>query len=120
MIQPVAVSENLNLVTEQRDIVLQPPAANSFDVIVVSHFLDRSITAALSDALRHNGLLYYQTFIKDKRDTCGPKNPDYRLDTNELLQLFAGLQIIHYREDGTIGDLQCGFRNEAMLIARRR
>ena len=120
MIQRAAASEDLSLVTEQRDIVLQPPAANSFDVIVVSHFLDRSITAALSGALRHNGLLYYQTFIKDKRDPYGPKNPDYRLDTNELLQLFAGLQVIYYREDGTIGDLNHGVRNEAMLVARRR
>lgn len=115
-----AIMENLNLMTEHRDIVLQPPAANSFDVIVVSRFLDRSITAALGGALRHNGLLYYQTFVKDKRDPNGPKNPDYRLDTNELLQIFTGLQIIYYREDGTVGDLNCGFRNEAMLIARRR
>ena len=34
---------NLNINTEVRDVVVHPPEANSFDVIVVSHFLDRQI-----------------------------------------------------------------------------
>ena len=119
IIAAAAVRENLQLITEQRDIVLQPPAADSFDVIVVSRFLDRQIIESLIKALRPNGQIYYQTFIKDKRDEFGPNNPDYRLDTNELLRLFSDLRIIYYREDGTVGDVSKGFRNEAMLIAQK-
>lgn len=112
-------SEDLDLSTQQRDIVAFPPEADTFDVIVVTRFLDRSIIDPLIAALRQNGLIFYQTFIKDKRDDYGPKNPDYRLDNNELLRLFSGLHIIYYREEGTTGDLNRGFRNEAMLIARK-
>ena len=119
VIDVTAARENLDLITEQRDIVLQPPAANSFDVIVVSRFLDRRIIDPLIAALRANGQIYYQTFIKDKRDAIGPNNPDYRLDTNELLRLFSALKIIFYREEGTIGDVSKGFRNEAMLIGQK-
>ena len=112
-------NENLNLITAQRDIVSLPPAADTFDVIVVSRFLDRSIIRHLINALRRDGLIYYQTYINDKRDATGPNNPAYRLDNNELLGLFSTLSLIFYREEGMIGDLSTGFRNEAMLIARK-
>ena len=112
--------ENLNLITTQRDIVSQPPATDTFDVIVVSRFLDRSIISHLINALRRGGLIYYQTFIKDQRDVYGPSNPAYRLDDNELLRLFSTLHLILYREEGTIGNLSTGLRNEAMLIAQKR
>ena len=113
-------NENLNLIPTQRDIVSHPPVANSFDVIVVSRFLDRSIVKHLISALRPGGLIYYQTFIKEQRDDCGPSNPAYRLDSNELLRLFSTLHLICYREEGNTGELSIGFRNEAMLIARKR
>lgn len=120
LLDQVISSDNLKLTLEQRDIVLDPPEVDSFDVIVVCHFLDASIISPLINALREDGLIFYQTFIKDKRDDYGPKNPDYRLDDNELLKLFAPLHIVYYHEEGTIGDLSKGFRNEAMLIAQRR
>ena len=119
IIAAAAAREGVQLITEQRDVVLQPPAADSFDVIVVTHFLERRIIDSLIAALRPNGQIYYQTFIKDKRDAIGPNNPEYRLDTNELLRLFSALRIIYYREDGTVGDASKGFRNEAMLVAQK-
>ncbi len=36
----------------------------SFDVIVVSHLLDRTLAPALVAALRPGGLLYYQTSVR--------------------------------------------------------
>lgn len=110
---------NIQLQVETRDVNAFPPAPASFDVIVVSRFLERALIPQLIAALRKGGLIYYQTFIKDKTDDSGPRNPDYRLGTNELLCLFQALQILVYREEGTLGDLQQGFRNEAMLIARK-
>ena len=52
-------------------------------------------------------------------DDTGPSNPDYRLNVNELLVMFTRLRILLYREEGRIGDITRGFRNEAMLIARK-
>jgi SAM-dependent methyltransferase len=105
--------------TEVRDVVANPPAAGSFDVVVVSHFLERRLAPGLQAALRPGGLLYYQTFTKARVDDTGPRNPDFRLGDNELLGLFRGLKIRSYREEGRTGDISRGFRNEAMLVGER-
>ncbi|MFT5134961.1 MAG: tellurite methyltransferase [Gammaproteobacteria bacterium] len=110
---------NISLLAELRNVILAPPTPASFDVIVVSHFLDRALMPHLIAALRDGGLIFYQTFIMDKISDSGPRNPDYLLRRNELLSLFRSLQIVLYREEGRLGDLQQGFRNEAILIAQK-
>lgn len=109
----------LSLSTAQRDIIRFPPEPDSFDIIVVVHFLDRGLARHIIKALRRNGLLFYQTFIKNKVNDSGPSNPDFLLDTNELLELFRGLTIRVYREEGHTGNPDKGLRNEAMLIAEK-
>lgn len=118
-LQEQATTENLIIHTQTRDVSFSPPEENQFDVIVVSRFLDRNLCPALIAALRPKGLLFYQTFIKDSANENGPRNPNYRLDENELLIMFGALRLIFYREEGTIGEQQEGFRNEAMLIAQK-
>ena len=81
----ISNSLNLNINTEIRDVVAQPPEANSFDVIVVSHFLDRQIMPNIISALRENGLLFYQTFTMARVQDTGPSSEKYRLGKNELL-----------------------------------
>ena len=105
---------------EVRDAVARPPEPAAFDVIVVSRFLDRGLIPRLIEALRPGGLVFYQTFIKEKTVDSGPKNPAYLLGCNELLELFRPLRILLYREEGKTGNPAKGFRNEAMLIARKQ
>ena len=62
-----------------RDVLLEPPPAESFDVLVVTHFLDRPLAPALAAALRPNGLLFYQTFSRESVSDCGPSSADFRL-----------------------------------------
>lgn len=118
-LEQVATEKSLPIKTEVRDVVSKPPLPATFDSIVVSYFLERSLFPHLVSALKPGGLLFYQTFIKDKVSDTGPKNPDYRLGKNELLALCRNLQIIFYREEGNLGDINQGFRNEAMLIGQR-
>ena len=116
----VAGRYGLPLVAEQRDVTADPPASGSFDIIVVSRFLDRTLAPAICAALRERGLLFYQTFIREKTADTGPNNPEYRLEANELLRLFQSLHLIYYHEEGNVGDIAQGFRNEAMLVAQKR
>ena len=116
----MAAHNDLPLMAEQRDVTASPPASGSFDIIVVSRFLDRDLTPAICAALRERGLLFYQTFIREKVADTGPNNPAYRLEPNELLRLFRPLHIIYYREEGNVGDTAQGLRNEAMLVAQKR
>jgi tellurite methyltransferase len=115
------LAERLGLLvrTEVRDVVLRPPPAGSFDVIVVSRFLDRSLANPLMAALRPGGLLYYQTFTREKATAEGPANPEYLLAPNELLSLFAGLRLVVYREEGLLGDRTRGFRNQALFVGQK-
>ena len=103
-----------------RDVLTHPPEPDSFDLILVSHFLDRGLAPAIAAALRPAGLLFYQTFTRESVSDCGPSNPAYRLDPNELLHLFPDLVVRYYREEGRVGDLRLGSRDTAQLIAQRR
>ena len=119
-LQEMAKREKLAINAQVRDVLLEPPAPDSFDIIVVSYFLERSLAPQLCAALKPGGLLFYQTFIRDKVSTGGPSNPDYLLAENELLNLFNDLTLRVYREEGSIGDTVKGLRNEAMLVGQRR
>jgi len=109
----------LGLRAEARDVVAAPPAGESFDVIVVSRFLDRSLASAIATALKPGGLLFYQTYTREKTGRIGPANPAYLLDTNELPRLFGSLRLVFYREEGQIGDLTRGRRNETFFVGQK-
>jgi len=108
-----------NLKAEVRDVELSPPAPDSFDVILVSYYLERSLIPHLITALRLGGLIYYQTFTRSAVSSEGPSNPQFRLDDNELLNLFGELKLRVYREENRLGDLALGTRDVAMLVAQR-
>ena len=118
-IKAYAESEQLAITTTVSDLDQTTSFSTTYDVIVISHYLNRDLIPTIKQALKPGGLIFYQTFIKDKVENIGPSNPDYLLASNELLSLFHDYQIIVYREDATIGDHEQGFRNEAMLIAQK-
>ena len=116
----VAQQRGVVLHTEVRDVITCPPLPGSFDVIVVSRFLERHLASALIDALTPEGLLFYQTFTRLAVGAgWGPTNPAYRLAPQELLSLFQPLHVLVYREEGRVGDTTRGWRNEAMLVAQK-
>jgi len=112
-----AADQRIPLRGEVRDVDTAPPPPASFDVIVVSHFLDRALVPALRAALRPGGLLYYQTFTRARVHETGPSNPEFRLTENEFLRLFAGMRVLVFREEGLVGDTRAGLRDEALLVA---
>ncbi len=115
----IAAERGLSIKAEVVDVEQQPPQAQSLDVLVVSHFLNRGLASALIAALRPGGLLFYQTYCQQKVDLTGPSNPDFLLKDNELLKLFPALKVRVYREEALLGDHQQGWRNQAMLVAQK-
>ena len=126
-LSPVAVeslhSRSMNeagsLRAEVRDVLVSPPAPVSFDVIVISYFLDRALAPALCAALRPGGLLFYQTFVRDKVSQQGPGNADFLLAENELLSMFKTLRLRVYRDEGRLGETKQGLRNEALFVGQK-
>jgi len=114
-----AREQDLPLAAEVRDVVAAPPEPDAFDVIAVSRFLERDLVPALIGALRPDGVLFYQTFTRTRVSDRGPRSDRFRLADNELLRLFAPLRVVVYREEGRVGDLTRGARDEARLVAYR-
>lgn len=114
-----AKQQGLDINAQMRDVEIDSLEKNFFDVIVIAHFLERSLTQQIIDALKPGGLLFYQTFTQTKVSAQGPTRLEYRLANNELLTMFSDLQILVYREEGTTGDTTKGFRDQALLIAKK-
>ncbi len=117
----IAQADHQNLRLHPRQLFLpdQLTFDTRFDVIVVNRFLIRALCPSIMKLLKPKGLLFYQTFHQQKRDQTGPSNPDYLLSRNELLELFADLSLVYYREEALIGDHSIGERNLAQLIAQK-
>lgn len=115
-----AKASGVSVHTATRDIISAPPPAGCFDVIVVCRFLHRPLCPLITEALRPGGLLFYQTFLRNRLNPeIGPNNPDYLLQRNELLSLFPHLKVIAYREEGTLAARTGVFGNEAFLVAQK-
>ncbi len=101
------------------DLSMATFPTHRYDVITVSRFLNRDIAPQLISALKPSGLLFYQTFTRQKTTADGPNNPEFLLEKSELLSLFSTLTPVIYHEEACIGDIKLGFRNEAILIAQK-
>ncbi len=114
-----ALRQGLNISACQAKVDVDSFTECSFDVIVVSRFLDRTLSDAIIDALKPNGLLFYQTFTREKVSPRPPNNPDYLLMESELLALFAPLKVLFYRDNALIGNRLRGLRNEAQFVGQK-
>jgi len=118
-LQALAQERGLPLQGVVRDVTQPPPEPETYDAIVVSHFLERTLATHIIAALRPGGLLFYQTFTRIRVSDAGPTNEAFRLAAGELLTLFAPLRPVVYREEGLLGALSTGFRGEALLVAEK-
>ena len=69
-----------------------------YDVIICFNYLQRSLIRQIKDGLRTGGMIVYETFIVDQVQFGKPKNPDYLLKHNELLNMFRDFRCLRYRE----------------------
>ncbi len=66
-----------------------------YDLACVFRYLQRSLFAALRDAIVPGGFLIYETFHESNRLTGQrPSNPDHLLRTSELSQAFADFHVL--------------------------
>ncbi len=69
-----------------------------YDVIICFHYLQRSLIPQIKDGLRKGGMVVYETFIVDQAQFGRPRNPNYLLKHNELLDMFRDFRCLRYRE----------------------
>lgn len=118
-VQQLAAEKGLEITAKQVAIQKNSLPENSFDVIVITRFLDRTLSHEIIAALKLGGLLFYQTYTLQKITDSPPHNPDFLLAENELLSLFSPLKVIFYQEHGLVGYMEQGERNEALFIGQK-
>ena len=107
--------DTLPLIAQVRDLEggENPFPRSTYDVIVVVHYLHRPLFPALVEALTPGGLLVYETFTRAQAARGKPTNPDFLLESGELVELVRPLEVLASREGDYDG------RMVASVIARR-
>ena len=72
-----------------------PLQGKSFAGIIVFRYLHRPLFEQIKAAISSGGMIIYETFTEQQAQFGRPKNPDFLLKTGELLELFAGWEILH-------------------------
>ncbi len=75
----------------------------SYDVIICFNYLHRSLMPQIKSGIRAGGMVVYETYLVDQTKFGKPRNPDYLLKHNELLEIFRDFRCLRYRE-GIIED----------------
>ena len=78
---------------------------DTFDLIVVVHYLHRPLFPDLVRALRPRGVLVYETFTRAQAERGKPTNPAFLLEAGELLTLVRPLQVLTSREGESEGKM---------------
>ena len=87
------------------DVVTQSAQqGRRFGFVLVSFFLDRAVLPWLPKILIPGGILLYRTYTEDNErlgNPRGPRNPEHLLHSQELLDVYRGMKILHYNETVT-------------------
>jgi len=73
---------------------------NSYDLIIMTNFLDRKAIPKLVNALKKDGILFIETYMFHEENEKPPSNPDFLLKEGELKNFFdeKEVEIIEYDE----------------------
>ena len=76
-----------------------PLAGQTFDAVIVTHYLHRPLFSHIAAALGPGAVLLYETFARGNEKHGRPSNPEFLLEPNELLDRFAGsLHVIAFEQ----------------------
>jgi SAM-dependent methyltransferase len=69
-----------------------------FDAVVVTNYLHRPLLPVLVSSLAQGGVLLYETFARGNERYGRPSNPEFLLESGELLRACAALRIVAYED----------------------
>jgi hypothetical protein len=76
--------------------------ADKYDLITCFYYTQRDLIPQIKEGLRKGGMVMFETYSIDQLkygdNAPGPKNPEYLLKHNELLDSFRDFRILYYRE----------------------
>ena len=97
----LALNVGVTIETSSEDIEAPGWSAgeSQYGLIVVARFLHRPLFPAIRNAVAPGGLVVYETYtVEQLAHAGGPRNPQYLLQTNELLEKFRDWRVLRYEE----------------------
>jgi SAM-dependent methyltransferase len=112
-----ALARSLAVSWQQADLEqIHLPQAR-YDLIVNLNYLQRSLIPQIHSALTVGGRVIFETYLIDQKEIGDPKNPEYLLAHNELLDLFRACRVLYYREGKFADGGESSFR--AGILAQK-
>jgi SAM-dependent methyltransferase len=97
-----------------------PFAGETFDAIVVVHYLHRALFPRLIDALAGDGVLLYETFAHGNAVYGKPSNAAFLLEPGELLDVARERLVVVAFEQGRIDGEHPAVMQRLVAVGRRR
>lgn len=110
----LARENNVRIHTVTQDLNKYKIEPESYDVIMVFYYLQRSLTPEIIKGLKKGGVVVFETNTVDHLKYDKTFNREYLLEKGELKAMFKDLEILKYRETDT------GESAVASLVARKR
>lgn len=86
--------------------------AETYDLIIISFYMNRELVPRVKDALKPGGFVFHQQHYRTNYHVGGPKDAQFRLRPNELLHLFMDFRVRYFSE--------CLEEEEGRLVAVER
>ncbi|HBQ37364.1 MAG TPA: tellurium resistance protein TehB [Rhodobacteraceae bacterium] len=94
------------------------PPVETYDLIVVTNYLNRPLIPKLGASLLAGGILVMDTFMLDQRNEVTHYNPDYLLKKSEFTEYFqTGYQILKF-EEYCVKNSGCGMWKQAIAVRK--
>lgn len=114
-----AQSLGLNIQTRVINITAAALPVERYDLIIVSHYLDRTLPPAILNATRSGGVICYQTFTAEKKIKIGPSNPKFLLQKNELRSFVPDCEILAFKDESNNTNSDDSLAGRAFIVARK-
>ena len=116
-----AESMDLDINWIQHDLDLPYEFSDNYDLIIVMWYVDLPLIRRLCEHLAPGGYLLCEEHLacdEPGSELIGPKNPDFRVASNALLESVSGFDICYY--DEYVGNSEDHQDTESGLISRAR
>ena len=115
-----AQPERENITIIEADLDTFSPQPNTYDLIVKTNYLDRSLIERAKEALKPGGIFIVETYVEDDANEKKDSNPDFLLHKDELLSVFDdGFSILEYKNFWNEGYEKYRMKKEAIAAKKK-
>jgi len=92
----LSVKHNLSIKAEVKDLDTLHEVSDSFDLVVDTFYLNRSLFPQIKKLVNPKGLFFMQTFSVTDSEKNTHISEQYKLKPGELKEIFARWEILHF------------------------